>query len=390
MRINRAFCFCLLLFLFSCSNHIKLSKANTGLKPGKNINIIFNKNIELLGFMMQMDNAPDFLGNKDSVVIEGKKCTWKDWYLLACINYRRYQSFDSCAMMQLYRSCLKRNLWNDFLVNFLIKADEVPYAKLNAQMDDAVILPFSPTGNMEDAKNRATEFLNNMNIFYKNIHFDEYMQEYAVYYRLIEKEVKKNLPPAGFINTLEDFYNKTFANYSLVPCFNILTSSGYGTTNKKTNSIYNTFGPFSFQQLDTAHPVTGFDFPEKVINLSVHEFGHPFVNPAIDKLPASLKKSTERLYEPIRDVMSKKAYTDWNSCLYEHFVRAGEVLIARKMGRLKEAEKILSDNEASGFRYLPFIVKELEVYDRLPVSQKDYDAFVFTIMEHLSDAKQFK
>lgn len=108
--------------------------------------------------------------------------------------------------------------------------------------------------------------------------------------------------------------------------------------NRNTKTIYNAFGPFSFQTFDTKNVNLGFNYPERIQGLSVHEFGHSFVNPAIGKVPKELIDSTEYLYTPIKTEMSKLAYTSWMMCLYEHFVKAGEVIIARKLGNAKEAE----------------------------------------------------
>ncbi len=82
--------------------------------------------------------------------------------------------------------------------------------------------------------------------------------------------------------------------------------------------------------------------------------------------------------------MSKHAYTSWMMCLYEHFVKAGEVIIARKLGKTKEAEKILQDNVKAKFIYLPTIVQELEKYDKNKSLYKSYDDFVPSIIEKLN------
>lgn len=67
----------------------------------------------------------------------------------------------------------------------------------------------------------------------------------------------------------------------------------------------------------------------------------------------------------------------------EHFVRAGEVMIARKLGNAKEAEKILQDNIKAKFIYLPTIVEELEKYDNNKSLYKSYDDFVPSVIEKL-------
>jgi hypothetical protein len=351
----------------------------------KTIQVTLNKNLELFGLMMQLDLGPDLASSTDSVIIENKKSTWRDWYLLAWKNYQRYKAFDSCAMMHLYRQQLAKGFYNDFFVGFLEQVDEVPFARLRKDTDTGFIIPFSSKGDINEARQNADAFLHAFNEFYLQIHFDKHLDENKQYYNQVIRDVKKYLPDASFIPAMESFYNKSFNTYYLIPVLNIPTSMGFGKLNKITGTIYNAFGPFSFQSFDPQRLQLGFDFPDRIRELSVHEFGHSFVNPAIDKLPTGLVKGTEYLYLPIKEEMSKKAYTSWTICLYEHFVRAGEVIIARKGGHPDEAEKILKDNAKGKFVYLAFIVKELTVFDKNPDPNKSYDEFVVTALRHLQE-----
>ena len=66
-----------------------------------------------------------------------------------------------------------------------------------------------------------------------------------------------------------------------------------------------------------------------LVAVIIHEFGHSFVNPVVDSIPPVDISKTERLFEPIKSAMEKQGYNTWKTCLYEHFVRAGEVVIAK-------------------------------------------------------------
>ena len=101
-------------------------------------------------------------------------------------------------------------------------------------------------------------------------------------------------------------------------------------------------------------------------------------------------QATTHLYEPIKEQMSQHAYTEWKMCLYEHFVRAGEVLINRYLGQKEKADQMLNSFVKDGFIYVPFIVQELEQYEKIPFAERDYDAFVVGVMERLKDAKELK
>src|SRR4051812_43382979 len=117
-------------------------------KKPKTIRVEVSKNLELFGLMMQLDMGADLTAATDSVTIENKKNTWRDWYLLSWKNYQRYKQFDSCATMKLYRDKIAKGLYNDFFVGFLEQVDEVPHAKVNSNTDTANILPFSSKGEL--------------------------------------------------------------------------------------------------------------------------------------------------------------------------------------------------------------------------------------------------
>ena len=63
--------------------------------------------------------------------------------------------------------------------------------------------------------------------------------------------------------------------------------------------------------------------------------------------------------------MADQGYNTWKASLYEHFVRAGEIIIAEKMGNLERAERLRYNyiNKRS-FKYIPDILNALKKYDR--------------------------
>jgi hypothetical protein len=82
--------------------------------------------------------------------------------------------------------------------------------------------------------------------------------------------------------------------------------------------------------------------------------------------------------------MSEQGYSQWKICLYEHFNRANEVIIARLIGDNKKAEKILQENvKNKSFIYLPQIVEKLEYWYNNEFLDKTYDQKVSDIIAEL-------
>ncbi|GAB3013325.1 hypothetical protein GCM10027185_05040 [Spirosoma pulveris] len=104
---------------------------------------------------------------------------------------------------------------------------------------------------------------------------------------------------------------------------------------------------------------TGFDDPDAIRNLSVHEFGHTFVNP-LTALPtfASSIAAYKHLFRPIS---GQAQYSDWETSFNEHLVRAGEIRIAQKLKRPDVMEKLRT--AYANWMYLPFFTAQLQRYE---------------------------
>jgi len=330
----------------------------------KKILVRTNSNVELFGLMMDLDNGADLLARKDTVVIDHRQATWADWCAGVVRNYVQYRQYDSCAVMGIYRKMTKEWYSDDWFVDFLLQVGDAPNAKINGATTLDKIKSFSKKGDSVEGRRNAEAFLAAFNDFYRAVHFDDFLRDNRNYYTLANAEVTRNLPGDDFIPVMEKFYRQQFNAYCLAPSLTLPTSVGFGKTVRKTRTIYNVFAPFSFQKFDSGALDLGFNYPDRIRALTVHEFGHSFVNPAVDALPQELMVSTEYLYAPIKEEMAKHSYTSWTQCLYEHFVKAGEVIITERLGDTARARSMLSDFVNSGFIYVPAILKELREYDK--------------------------
>jgi hypothetical protein len=353
--------------------------------PPKTVQVKTNRNIELFGLMMVLDDGPEILRKKDTMEFNGRRAVWAQWYSMVPGNYERYKAFDTCRIMNIYRKMETEGNGYDFFVGFLLQVDEVPFARINGTTNLRQIARFSPGGDMAEATQKATAFLDALNSFSRSIDLDAYLTQYKPYYDLALASVVKNVPHGDFLPVMEQYYRKQFSEYNLIPSLSLFTAMGFGSMNQSTRKIYNAFGSFTFQSFDSNHPDMGFDDPVKIRALAAHEFGHSFANPAIDSLPSSLLTETAYLYEPIQPEMKKQGYIIWLQSLYEHLVRAGEVIVAEKIGDSTRATSSLQDNLKNGFIYLPFMVQELKKWDK-NTSSDNFNNAVLQMMMKLKEA----
>ena len=119
--------------------------------------------------------------------------------------------------------------------------------------------------------------------------------------------------------------------------------------------IFNIISPFILTK-DAVAYIFGFDDPDVINEVSVHEFGHSFVNPLVDAPDNSEYASLfSYLFRAIEDGMREQGYTDWITCVKEHIVRVGEIRISY----------MLNDEFAplgSNHRYVRFCYPGIQIY----------------------------
>jgi hypothetical protein len=96
--------------------------------------------------------------------------------------------------------------------------------------------------------------------------------------------------------------------------------------------------------------------------LFIHEFGHSFVNRTVLQHNAQLEK-TKELFLPVKEAMIPQGYQDWQTCMIEHFVRAGEIIVLDQLGDHTQSEELLNNyRDNRKFIYLDFTVDKLKEY----------------------------
>jgi hypothetical protein len=123
------------------------------------------------------------------------------------------------------------------------------------------------------------------------------------------EEVKNNLPDENFIAEMEHLYNKEASEYFLNASLTMPFSQGYAVF--KRDNIGYVFGSFTLpSEIDDLNNLSlGYANALQLRNISVHEFGHSFVNPVVDKVGDSIINNKEFLFEPIKKKMSEQAYS---------------------------------------------------------------------------------
>lgn len=324
------------------------------------LSVQVNNNVELLGFVY-------FLGYEgaQSEAVDYQEKDRKR-YAYGIDLYHRYKSFAGSKNLAVAVG-FAQDIWLDYFINLLIQLEDFPNAKLTDAIDPVYYRRFSPGGEPAEAKRNASAFIEAMNGLHREVDFGTYLAKSRSLYANAVEQVNAGLPEDRFPPAMEEFYEGHFDSYNLVPSLTIPAGMGFGAKYESGSKrhAFHVFGTFAAPQWsDSTKPDMGFADRKHLLELSTHEFGHSFVNPCVDRLPEELIRDTQALYDPIREAMSGQGYTSWKTCLYEHFVRAGEVVIARKLGHHEDAARVrkhyISDRK---FVYLDTLLIELDKYN---------------------------
>ncbi|MBO0329699.1 DUF4932 domain-containing protein [[Muricauda] lutisoli] len=339
-----------------------ITSAQIGPTRSSKLDIELKKNIELLGIGYFIGFEGIDIENK-TVEVDGKTIPKKEWHTYGFEIYQQFEPYQNSDNL-LKAFSVADHLWLDYLTAFLLQLDDVPNAKINDSLDVGYYLNFSKDKNPEEALKNAQIFLEGMNGFAQEIDLDSYMENAKPYYVQAKKEILTTLSDNGFITAMEEFYKNEFDSYRLIPSLTIPKGMGFGI--KSDDVIYSVFGAVDFQHFENPENLDmGFANLDKLSELTIHEYGHSFVNPVVADQPNELFNKSEHLFTAIKSVMANQGYNTWKACLYEHFVRAGEIIIAEKMGNLERAERLRYNyiNKRS-FKYIPDILNALKKYDR--------------------------
>lgn len=229
--------------------------------------------------------------------------------------------------------------------------------------------------------------------FYKSENLQDFFKTYQPFYNGAINEIRK-LIPAGFTNAMEKFYGEKKLSYkalvSPMMMWPIEDNEGRGIgaaviTNKGTN-VFEIMSPYvrveSNKNIDR-YSTFGYDYKPRALLLTIHEFGHSFVNTNVEKYNNRIRK-TDTLFSnsKLKEAMKSKGVGSWEVYIIESFVRLGEIRIATMQRDYKRANELRNYHiNTEHFIFLPLLEKKIISYEK---NRKKYPKFKDFIPELLT------
>ena len=294
----------------------------------QDVDIRFNRNIELLGYMLEMGDPSE---NEPSHQI--------------AIKINEFpEDKRNPALQKAFK--IGENIDYSTLVSLMYHLPEFPHDDDFDYSEDMII-------NTTYDPKLIRSVIDHTNQFFKTAHFNEVWVSLEKERAATLELLNQRKPSKELMSEVERFYSQSYAQYEIVPSLTLWSGPGFGIRSKQENKATFVLGPLA----------KNYDFTsDHFISLAIHEFGHTFVNHVVEENGRIISK-TSQLFDKVEASMRTQGYSDWISCIIEHFVRAGEVIIPEIMGDTATSRANLNYHmKEKDFIYLEFIVDRLKEY----------------------------
>ena len=279
-----------------------------------------------------------------------------------------------------------QGFWWDAMIQLALTSTAFPDAVLTIPLPNQ---RYAAAGNDDLAAGKETleELLHQINDFCLQADFDEFYRQKQLFYDRVMHEVEAGMPDASWLELVAGYYgagsDEDARDFYLIPSPLSIGGQGFGAYTHRDDEleIFSVFAPFC--SVDSDGTSCGFDEPGKLAELSVHEFGHSFVNHLLE--PPHYEHTTAafaELYAAER-ATGQMGDAPW-AILAEHIIRACEVRIALIAGQPEDAARLLQYNiEYNDYRHLPAVVEAMEDYEHNRLQYPSLAAFIPELMRHL-------
>jgi hypothetical protein len=207
----------------------------------------------------------------------------------------------------------------------------------------------------------AREFLKQVRKFVKDTRFEEFMSEQEIYFTAASIRMNELVTRRAYLAWFDSFFGpRPNARYEVI--VGLLNGGGnYGCSVRLADGSEDITPVMGVWRID-ANGLP--EFQDSVIPTLIHEFCHPYVNPAVEKFARHLENSGRRIRATCAEVMREQAYTNWQTILSESLVRASVVRYLKANDTHSEALAEIRRQRERGFEWVGDLSDLLGEYEK--------------------------
>ncbi|SEW37070.1 DUF4932 domain-containing protein [Chitinophaga arvensicola] len=286
----------------------------------------------------------------------------------------------------------KIHVFNDMILEALLYTRAFPDTGYRYPLNQA---PNNP--QREAALRLIQPFFREMQQFYVSAGAGEFLQRHRAFYDGAVHEVAKDIPP-GIDRYMEHYYGEKVPAFTVIVNPTMPIAPVEGDFRGVGPSVITDKGKIPFMIMSTSIMLSplpslsqykkfGFDNPAHTVFLTVHEFGHSFVNPHLAPNQEQLEKYSALFTDSLQKVMNAQDIYSWYSCVIEHIVRLGEIRIAEYMKDHTRAQSLRKLHTGDcHFVFIPAMEEKMKVYEQ---HRQRYPTFNDFLPELLTVFKNF-
>lgn len=240
-----------------------------------------------------------------------------------------------------------------------------------------------------------SHYLDTLYQFYTQKNVETFFKENLGFYTGAINEIK-TIIPVDFANAMENYYGEKRYKYeALVSPMQIWpieenVGRGISATVEKDGRkiVYEIISPYVQVPINESHSYNsfGYNYEPTARFLTIHEFSHTFVNPALEEYRERIELSSNLFTNSLKEKMASKGVSNWYTYIIESFVRLGEIRIAaiqEDYDREKKLRKYHTETEY--FIFLPQLEKSIIEFEnnrhKYP-KWKDYIPVLLEVFEN--------
>lgn len=351
----------LLIFLF-------LSCYQLCLGQNKKLTVAVDERMELLRTVELLSSSP------------GTPCANTDYKRSVQLHFSKYKTH---PVIPFIGAMLNSETYNSSSLVWYLYQCSFP----DLQLLGKILEEDCQIENYQQHLDTLAQFRKLLKDFYSQSHFHQFFISNKNLYDSICMPMVKYLSQFKIIDTIEQQYGSKKIGYHII-LSPLVHPGGFGIQVHKKNGdeIYGIAGPvFDSKTL----PI----FPPQLVfkNIIIHEFSHSFCNSIIHKNFALLNRDSclADTITAMNEHMKLYYGGDWETCLFEHLVRANEVVITKKVLGAEKSDNAYNEYYNDGKWILlkglvPLIENE---YLNNRKKYKTEEDLVQKIMEYLDEEK---
>ena len=273
-----------------------------------------------------------------------------------------FEPFSSQEAVTLTNSLLQNHGFSyDAPVTFMLYLSQLPELKPQIKFSDYLLKRSGEGENLEQYRKSLRGFAETSN-------FEAFWNSKASFYNQILDMTIADMGGKDLVKAMEDYFNETKGSYNIViaPAFR----GGYGPKIPDADGKEKIYACLSTTNIKDAIPYLS---GNNLLYYVWHEFGHSFVNPLSDKYTDRVT-SSNKLFEPIKNWMSRQAYGDWKTCVNEHIIRAIHVRLMELHIDTQQSKALLENELKSHFIYIEPLIEKLKDFEQ----QRDKNHITFS------------